>query len=202
MNALAIIIGYFLGSIPCGYLIGLYGKGIDIRQYGSGNIGTTNAFRVLGSGWGILVFACDLLKGVLAIFIARWLISDTASFMLIWVGIAAIAGHNWSIFLGFRGGRGVATAGGVILALAPLAILSLAVIWGGTVLLTRYVSVGSMVAAVMAPLIMYWWGHSWEMTFLGLAGGIFVFYRHLPNLERLRRGVEPKIGKRKKDIKY
>jgi glycerol-3-phosphate acyltransferase PlsY len=188
-----ILVGYFLGAIPCGYLIGKWGKGIDLRRYGSGNIGTTNAFRILGPRWGMAVFLGDFFKGVLAVLLVKWLSESTAIYIL--TGLAAIAGHNWSIFLGFRGGRGVATSGGVILALAPLATLVLAIIWGLTVLITRYVSVGSMAAAVAAPAVIGWLSHSWSLALFGLLAGAFVFYRHLPNLKRLRKGAEPQIGR-------
>ena len=192
MGVLAVIIGYLVGAIPCGYLIGRYGRRIDIRLYGSGNIGTTNAFRILGPQWGMLVFLGDFLKGVIPVLLAKWLVGGNIIPVL--AGLAAIAGHNWPIYLGFRGGRGVATGSGVVLALVPLAALVLLVIWGLTILITRYVSVGSMTVAVLAPIIMGWLGHSWGLALFGLLAGGFVFYRHLPNLQRLRLGVDPRIG--------
>ncbi len=193
MEWVSILVGYLIGSIPCGYLIGRYGKGIDIRRYGSGNIGTTNAFRILGPQWGVLVFLGDFFKGVLAVLIAQAL-TEGLIFPIL-SGLAVVAGHNWPLFLGFRGGRGVATAGGVILALAPAATLVLAIILFLTLFITRYVSVSSMTAAVCAPFVMGWFGHSWGMALFGLIVGAFVFYRHLPNLKRLRQGTEPRIGR-------
>jgi len=192
MELVIIIAAYFIGAIPCGYLLGRWGKGIDIRRYGSGNIGTTNAFRILGPKWGMAVFLGDFIKGVLAVLLAKWLMEGLTVQIL--SGLAVIAGHNWSIFLGFRGGRGVATSGGVILALAPSATLVLAIIWALAMLITRYVSVGSMAAAVAAPVVMGWFGHSWGLALFGLLAGAFVFYRHLPNLQRLRKGQEPRVG--------
>jgi glycerol-3-phosphate acyltransferase PlsY len=189
----SILVGYLIGSIPCGYLIGRYGKGIDIRLYGSGNIGTTNAFRILGPQWGALVFVGDFLKGALAVLLAQMLAGGLIIPIL--TGLAVIAGHNWSIFLGFRGGRGVATAGGVILALAPIATLVLAIIFFLTLLITRYVSLSSVTTAVAAPFVMGWFGHSWGLALFGLIAAAFVIYRHLPNLKRLRNGTEPRIGR-------
>lgn len=182
---------YLLGSIPWGYLVGVWWKGLDIRRYGSGNIGTTNAFRILGPGPGTVVLLGDILKGTLAVLLAK---SIGSELLAVAAGLAAIAGHSWSIFLGFRGGRGVATGAGVILGLVPLAIPVLFLLWAGTILVTRYVSVGSITAAVAAPVVMGWVGHSWLMALLGLLAGAAVIIRHQPNLERLRRGVEPRIG--------
>ncbi|MDH7480170.1 MAG: glycerol-3-phosphate acyltransferase, partial [Syntrophomonadaceae bacterium] len=148
---------YLLGSIPWGYLVGVWWKGLDIRRYGSGNIGTTNAFRILGPGPGTVVLLGDILKGTLAVLLAK---SIGSELLAVAAGLAAIAGHSWSIFLGFRGGRGVATGAGVILGLVPLAIPVLFLLWAGTILVTRYVSVGSITAAVAAPVVMGWVGHS------------------------------------------
>lgn len=182
---------YLLGSIPWGYLVGVWWKGLDIRRYGSGNIGTTNAFRILGPGPGIVVLLGDILKGTLAVLLAK---SVGGELLAVTAGLAAIAGHSWSIFLGFRGGRGVATGAGVILGLVPLAIPILFLLWAVTILITRYVSLGSITAAVAAPVVMGWVGHSWLMALLGLLAGAAVIIRHQPNLERLRRGTEPRIG--------
>lgn len=188
---LILVLSYLLGSIPWGYLIGVFWKGVDIRRYGSGNIGTTNAFRILGPGPGTAVLLGDVLKGSVAVWIAQY---AGGEYLALAAGLAAMAGHNWSIFLGFKGGRGVATGAGVILALVPLGLLILFLIWAGTILVTRYVSVGSIAAAVAAPIVMGWAGHSWLLGIFGLVAGIAVIYRHQANLDRLRRGAEPKIG--------
>ena len=193
-----ILVSYLIGAIPCGYLIGRWGKNIDLRRHGSGNIGTTNAFRILGPRWGMAVLLGDVIKGAVAVWLAIWLVGGELFPIL--AGLVAIIGHNWPVYLGFRGGRGVATAAGVILALAPLAVLGLFIFWIAMVLITRYVSVASMSAAIVAPFILGWLGHSWGLALFGLIAGAFVFYRHLPNLERLRHGVEPRIGKRRRWI--
>lgn len=188
---LVFLFAYLLGSIPCGYLVGTWSKGLDIRKYGSGNIGTTNAFRILGKGPGTLVLLGDVLKGAIAVLVAEYFTSEAVA---LFAGLTAMAGHNWPIFLGFKGGRGVATGAGVILALSPLGVLLLLLIWVLTILITRYVSVGSIVAAAAAPFVLGLVGQSWLLAFFGLLAGAGVIYRHKANIDRLRIGTEPKIG--------
>jgi len=165
-------------------------RGIDIRHYGSGNIGTTNAFRILGPQLGVLVLIGDFSKGAIAVWIAQALGSE---YLAVGAGLAAMAGHNWSIFLGFRGGRGVATAAGAVFALDPWGVLVLFLIWTLTILITRYVSVGSIAAALAAPFVVGLTSHSWLLAGFGLVAGCAVVYRHIPNLERLRNGTEPQL---------
>lgn len=186
-----LLVGFLLGSIPFGLLAGKYLKGIDIRKYGSGNIGTTNAFRILGPQGGAMVLAGDILKGVFAVLLGRAFGGDGLAVM---AGLAAVAGHNWSIFLNFKGGRGVATGAGVILALVPGVVLSLLVIWAAVLLLTRYVSLASIVAAFLTPFFMWAFTHSWTYLLFGLLAAAFVIYKHQPNIKRLRDGTEPRIG--------
>ncbi|NPV26330.1 MAG: glycerol-3-phosphate 1-O-acyltransferase PlsY [Firmicutes bacterium] len=195
---IVLLIAFLLGSIPFGLLVGRYLKGIDIRKYGSGNIGTTNAFRILGPKGGMMVLTGDILKGVVAVLLGR---SYGGEVLAILAGLAAIAGHNWSIFLGFKGGRGVATGAGVILGLIPSVTLSLVVVWVVTLLLTRYVSLASIVAAVCTPLFMWIFTHSWAYLLFGFAAGAFVIYRHRPNIQRLRKGTEPRIGEGRTRLK-
>lgn len=191
---LVLLLSYLLGSIPWGYSVGRWYGGIDLRRYGSGNIGATNAFRVLGPKAGFMVLAGDVLKGMLAVALAR--VVGGSEYVAVAAGLAAIAGHNWSLFLSFRGGRGVATAAGVILALVPLGVLVLFIVWCLVVLVTRYVSLGSITVAAIAPFVLGWAAHSWLMAGFGLIAGAVVIYRHWPNIMRLRRGLEPRIGER------
>ncbi|NPV92198.1 MAG: glycerol-3-phosphate 1-O-acyltransferase PlsY [Firmicutes bacterium] len=188
---LVFLFAYLLGSIPCGYLVGRWFKGLDIRKHGSGNIGTTNAFRILGPGPGALVLLGDVLKGLIAVLVAEYFTSETVA---LFAGLVAIAGHSWPIYLGFKGGRGVATGAGVILALSPLGVLLLLLIWVLTILITRYVSVGSILAAAAAPFVLGFVEQSWLLAFFGLLAGAGVIYRHKANIERLKRGTEPKVG--------
>lgn len=187
------IIGYFIGSIPIGYLVVRKLYNIDIRRYGSGNIGFTNVFRTAGWGPGIIVLVGDILKGVIAVLLGRWLGGETAGML---GGLAAIAGHNWSLFLKFSGGRGVATGAGVFLALAPKVIGIAALIWLITIALTRYVSLGSILGAVSVPILILIFHESWLLFIFGLLAAVFVIYRHRPNIKRLLNGTEYKFGEK------
>ena len=139
-----VILGYVLGSVPIGFLVAHYWGHIDIRHYGSGNIGTTNVFRTLGFYPGSIVLIGDIGKGVIAVLLGKWLGGEQAALL---AGLAAILGHSWSIFLSFKGGRGVATGAGVFLALTPKVILIAALIWILVIAITGYVSLGSIIAA-------------------------------------------------------
>lgn len=187
------ILGAFLaGSIPTGYLMGRWFKGVDIRQHGSGNLGAANVFRVLGTGAGIVTLAVDVVKGTIPVACARvW--EGASGWFSILTGLAAIAGHNWTPFLGFHGGKGVATSAGVCLALLPGPCGIALAIFVLTLMLTRYVSLGSVAAATALPLVT--WGMDRPMplvVFAAMAGGLII-WRHLPNLRRLRRGEEPRF---------
>lgn len=179
---------YLFGSIPCGYLLGRL-RGIDLRQYGSGNIGATNAFRVLGKQLGLLVFGCDVIKGLLPALLG-------VHFGPGWgvvAGLAAVAGHNWSIFLGFRGGRGVATGAGVVLALMPKVVILAFIIWAIVVYATGYVSLASIIAALSVPVIALFLHAPWIYFAFAIPAPIFIVVRHLPNMHRLQNGTEPRM---------
>ena len=189
---------YAVGSIPTGYLIGK-SQGLDIRQHGSGNIGATNVWRVMGSKWGLTAFICDFLKGFLPLYLVRsFAISDADSWdvvlLLVVCGIAAILGHNYTPWLGFKGGKGIATSAGVLGALMPCVLAVALSLWIITVLITRTVSVGSILAAVvLAPAAAWFYPGNW--IYLGLAtlaGGLAV-WRHRANIQRLRAGTESRI---------
>ncbi len=209
--------GYLCGSIPFGLLLGRL-KGIDIRQHGSGNIGATNAGRVLGRGWGITAFALDVAKGLVPVWLfglaARaWMSAEPAArpdVTLLWALVAAscILGHLFPVFLGFKGGKGVATSLGAMLGLYPYFTLPGLVTFGVWVVLTgatRYVSVGSIGAAAAFPIIFIvfarvWrdqWGSPgelWPLHAFAIIIAALVVYRHRGNLQRLARGTENRIG--------
>ena len=191
-----VAVSYLVGSVPNGLLLGKTFWHTDLRQLGSCNIGATNAFRVLGPWPAFCVFLTDAAKGVFGV----WLASQTAapSLWLVAAGIAAIAGHNWSVFLGFKGGRGVATGLGVIAFLVPKVTLIVFAVWALIVWLTRYVSLASIVAAALVPVCMWFLGEEPAVLAFGVLAAVFVIVRHRPNIQRLLKGEESKIrsGKR------
>lgn len=189
-----IILGYLLGSIPFGLLMTRLFKGVDIREYGSGNIGATNAYRVMGLGMGVLVALFDIGKGYFSVLLARQIFGPEATLILILAGIAAIAGHNWSIFLKFDGGRGVATSVGILISLMPKTVLISFFVWLVIVLTTQYVSLGSIVGAILIPIMAIVFKNPPMYIGLGLIIAVFVVYRHRPNIQRLLAGEENKIG--------
>ena len=188
---LTILIAYLIGSIPNGLIVGKFMCGVDIRQFGSKNIGATNAYRVLGPWPAFWVFITDALKGVAGVMIGQWLDGNTIA--LLAGGIAAMAGHNWSVFLKFKGGRGVATGLGVIAVLVPKVTAIVFIVWALIVYTTRYVSLGSIVAAILVPLSMWFFNESIEILLFGIVAALFVILRHKPNIERLLKGEELKI---------
>jgi acyl phosphate:glycerol-3-phosphate acyltransferase len=211
------IAAYLLGSIPFGFLVAK-AKGIDIRSVGSGNIGATNAMRVLGKPAGIFVLLLDVLKGWLACFLGALaymyyfnrfagLHSDTDSFpspsqegighIVIIAGIFVVLGHNYTCWLKFKGGKGIATTAGVYLALAPWAVLVALVIFILSVLVTKYVSVGSIAAAIALPVTV--WIMTPQNIFLGIVStalGAMAIYKHKTNIQRLMAGTENRLGKK------
>lgn len=192
MNYIIIIIfGYVIGSIPNGLLIGKNLYGIDLREFGSKNIGATNAFRTLGLYPSLWIFFTDALKGVIAVWVADFFIGTPSALLL--SGIAAIAGHNWSVFLRFTGGRGVATGLGVIAVLVPKVTVLIFLVWAVIVYTTRYVSLASIVAAVLVPIFMWFTNVRLEFLYFGIIAALFVVVRHKPNIERLLKGQELKI---------
>ena len=196
---IAAIIAYCIGSIPTGYVVARWIKGIDIRQFGSGNTGATNVFRVLGKPYGILVLICDALKGFIpaALFVPLFNVSYgslTHADLALLIGIAAIVGHVFSIFMRFRGGKGVATSTGVFLAIAPLPVLIACAILIPVIILTRMVSVGSLSGAVLLPiLIRIFQPESTLVFFMSIGLGLLIIYRHRDNIKRLLKGQEKKF---------
>lgn len=179
---------YLFGAIPFGYLMGRMKK-VDLRRQGSGNIGATNAFRVLGRQLGFVVFFCDVAKGFIPALVG-------ASFTPGWgvaAGLAAVAGHNWSVFLGFRGGRGVAAGTGVALALMPKAVLVAFAIWASVVFISGYVSLASIIAVLSLPFVALAFHAPWIYFAFAIPAPIFIVARHLPNIRRLLNGTEPRM---------
>lgn len=182
---------YLLGSVSPSVFLGRLLKGIDVRQHGSGNAGTTNAFRVLGTRLGACVMVCDILKGVVPVLVCRVLgFGPLAS---VGAGLAAIVGHNWSIFLRGRGGKGIATTGGVIVGLMPITSI---IVWGTfglVVALTRIVSVGSLSATVVFVAATLIGRQPWPYVVGSACAAVMIFYAHRGNIRRLLRGEEPRI---------
>jgi acyl phosphate:glycerol-3-phosphate acyltransferase len=196
--ALAVAIAYLAGSIPSAYIAGK-ARGVDLRKHGSGNLGATNVIRVLGAKIGLVVFALDVAKGALPVlYLPRYTISPWPA---VWVGIAcgvaAILGHTRPAFLLFRkGGKGVATAAGVFLALAPVQTLLTLFVFAVVLLSSGYVSVGSLVCAALLPvLIAVTLGPRSPVFAIGILVALFVFWTHRANIGRLRRGEEHRFGK-------
>lgn len=200
-----LIVAYLLGATPTGYLVARAVKGIDIREHGSGNTGATNVFRVVGKGPGLAVFAIDLVKGWLAVTGVGWgitlLVGDSvgAIAQAWWVtlaGLLAIVGHSRSIWLNWTGGKSAATGLGVLLAMSWPVGLGAAGIFASVLAVSRIVSLGSMVAAVGAVVLMAVTGQPIPYVLLTIAGSVYVILRHRSNIQRLLAGTEPKVGSR------
>lgn len=190
----ALLAAYLLGSIPFGLLAGRL-KGVDLRDIGSGNIGAANAFRNLGRGWGIAVMAGDIGKGVAGALLGRWLTDDPWP---IFVGAAVMVGAIFPVWLRFRGGKGVAAGGGVMIGLFPIVGLCLLPLWLVIVLVSRITSLASILtAAAFTPLALAF-GYSWPYLVLAGAMSLLVILRHRANIGRLLTGKEARIDLRKK----
>lgn len=201
--AIVVAVGYLIGSISSGYLVGRLYRNVDLRTVGSGSTGATNTFRTLGRGAGILVATLDILKGALAVVFAQMLFPAASGGRPLGEALAAVfavAGHCWPITLRGRGGRGVATGFGALLFVATPAWASAVAAFAIALALTRMVSVGSL-AAVAGALVGYlvfcatgWLSFNWATLAFIVIGGIIVYARHLPNIQRIVRGVEPRVG--------
>ena len=180
-----------MGSVPVGFILGSR-SGIDVRAVGSGNVGATNVARVVGKRQGILTLIADTAKGFLPVILAMQFGASLAATVL--VGAAAFLGHLYPIFLKFKGGKGVATALGVLLAVAPMATLMLVALFAVTVLASRIVSLSSILTAVAAPII--FWLFSYPPLVVGIAAfiALAITYRHRSNIRRMMNGSEPRFG--------
>ncbi|MFZ1248076.1 MAG: glycerol-3-phosphate 1-O-acyltransferase PlsY [Leptotrichiaceae bacterium] len=210
ITVLLILIAYVLGSIPNALWVGKTFKNIDVREHGSKNTGSTNAARVLGAKLGIFTLILDILKGALPTYLGIVLganlltrITGIDKLDIIVIGMAAILGHTFSLFLKFKGGKAVATTLGVFLVLVPYAILILLVVFFVIFGLTKYVSLASIVSAVALPITVYLTTIHIPLTILGIIIGLLVIIRHKENIKRLINGTESKLSfsKDKKDKK-
>jgi len=194
------VLAYLVGSFPTAWLVGR-AFGVDLRVEGSGNLGGTNAYRVLGPGGGIPVIVVDILKGyVPTAFFPNWDGSGIGQLALLY-GLLAIIGHVWPIWLRFRGGKGVATGAGVLVALAPFAALLATLVWLGLVALTRTVSIASLGAATVVPLSAALTDEPLSTTIFCVGVAVFVWWTHRSNVRRLVRGEELKFGAARKGAK-
>jgi glycerol-3-phosphate acyltransferase PlsY len=204
IHLLWIPLGYLFGSFPTSIIAGKVAKGIDIREHGSGNAGATNTVRILGAKWGVGVGVVDLIKGWLPVFLAA--LAGAPAWLQVLVGVAAVFGHAFPLFSGFRGGKGVATGAGMILALFPLAFLICLTVFALLLVLTGIVSVGSIGAALTLPLAVLFFGGGLEAFAAGdlmeigiwafsLLLGLFVIFLHRKNIRRLIRGEERRFDK-------
>lgn len=198
-------LGYVIGSTPFGYLAGKM-KGIDIRQHGSGNIGATNVLRVLGKGVGYPVFALDVLKGVVPVWLARIFAGavEPEGLIPVLTCIATILGHNYTFWLGFKGGKGIATSAGALLPLIPMTVLAAVALWCAAFFLTRYVSVASIVGALTLPASILGqglFGGRWQVPLLVLTSLICALgiWRHRGNIRKLKEGTEHRFERKRRD---
>ena len=192
---LVIIISYLVGSIPFGLIIGKLWANIDVREYGSGNIGTSNVLRTVGPWAAITVFALDVAKGSFAVYLGTLAGGD---YVRILAGVAAIAGHNWPIYLKFKGGKGIATSLGVVITLTPVVALMLLGLWIIIVGITRYISLASLAVAFLFPIFLIAFSDPWTYVFAGVLISAFAIHRHRDNIKRLLGGTEHKIGEKAK----
>jgi len=204
---LGLIISYLLGSIPTAYLFGKISKGIDLRQHGSGNLGATNAFRVLGKRVGIIVLLIDIFKGTLAVLIARKLFYSQNSgisldLYLCFSALCAVCGHNWTIFLKFKGGKGIATSLGILIAFSIIIpkfislVLCVIVLWLVIFVVSGYVSLASVIASLCLPLFSVIFSLPREIFFFFWVLTLFSLFKHKPNILRLLQKKEHRFNPR------
>lgn len=188
---LGFVLGHVCGSIPSGLWLVQAFHGIDIRNYGSKNIGTTNVFRTVGPKTAVLVLIADAFKGILAVGIMSYLFHNPLLDVV--TALGALLGHNYSLFLGFKGGKGVATALGLLIFMMPKVAVASFGIWLVCVLLTRYVSLGSIMAAIFTPPLAWYLGYPSAYVIFSVVAAFFVVLRHKENIHRLLTGTESKI---------
>ena len=186
-------ISYLIGSIPTGYIVVKAKTGQDIRDIGSGSTGATNVKRVLGKGWFFTVMILDALKGALPVFLVRMFISDSLGFFAVLAAGFVILGHSKPVFLQFKGGKSVASGIGTMIALNPIVGLLSAVIWAVITFITKYVSVGSIIAVIIAPFMMYYLKNPIGYTLYCIVAAIYIIILHRQNIQRLIKGEENKV---------
>lgn len=188
---LGFVLGHVCGSVPSGLWLVQAFHGIDIRNYGSKNIGTTNVFRTVGPKTAVLVLIADAFKGILAVGIMSYFFHNPLLDVV--TALGALLGHNYSLFLGFKGGKGVATALGLLIFMMPKVAVASFGIWLVCVLLTRYVSLGSIMAAIFTPPLTWYLGYPSAYVIFSVVAAFFVVLRHKENIHRLLTGTESKI---------
>lgn len=188
---LGFVLGHLCGSVPSGLWLVQAFHGIDIRNYGSKNIGTTNVFRIVGPKTAVLVLIADAFKGILAVGIMSYFFHNPLLDVV--TALGALLGHNYSLFLGFKGGKGVATALGLLIFMMPKVAVASFGIWLVCVLLTRYVSLGSIMAAIFTPPLAWYLGYPSAYVIFSVVSAFFVVLRHKENIHRLLTGTESKI---------
>ncbi len=195
--AILTLVAYLFGALPFGLFVAK-SRGIDIRQQGSGNIGATNVFRCVGKGWGIFTFTLDVLKGFISAFFFPKLLEVDPEWGVLF-GLAAIIGHTFPVYLKFKGGKGVATSAGMLLGVAPMVVGIGLLAWGICMVVWRYVSLASMVAAVVIAGVVWVVDKGWIVNSALTALGVMVIWLHRANIKRLLNGTESRIGKKKED---
>ena len=196
-EVLAVLASYLLGAIPTSYLVGRVFRGIDLREHGSRNLGATNLYRTLGWKFAVPVALFDIAKGAVPVMLIAPLVSSSRLFALA-CGAAAVVGHVLSVFVRFRGGKGVATAAGVMLGFSPLAVGIAAVVWAAVVFTTGYVSLGSMVAAATLPIVVrIVRPDDWQLFWADVLVVAAIIWLHRANIARLVAGTENRFGQRR-----
>jgi len=209
LMVLCFIIAYLLGAVPFGYIAGRVLKGVDIRNYGSGNVGATNVLRTLGKGPGIVVLLLDMMKGVVAVTVVPWallkinggLLPISIELLKVLCGVSAVAGHIWTVFLGFKGGKGVATTVGVFFGLTWISMLIAMAMFIVVVGVTRYISAGSILLGITLLAANLMLGYPLEYIIMSGALTLLIVYTHRSNIRRLMNGTENKLGQAAKTIK-
>ena len=193
LSVLLLVVGYLLGSVPTGLIAGR-AYGVDVRRSGSGNIGMANVLRTAGKGAAVITMVGDMLKGFVPVVLAHSL--TTNDWVVAAVALAAVAGHCWPVFLGFKGGKGVATGAGTSIALAPVVGLALFAFWWIVVFVWRYTSLGAIAVMVVSPFAFLLTGQPVPYVLYTVVGGALVLYLHRENARALRNGTERKIGEK------
>lgn len=191
-----VVLSYLAGGIPTGYLVVRRLRGIDIREHGSGNPGTANVYRVAGPLAGAITLVVDALKGYVPVILAQRLYPGRPGLVIL-CGAAAIIGHDWTVFLGFRGGKGVATSAGVFAAMMPKPTACAAAVFAAGIAMSGHISIGSMAAALTLPIFNLLFGTSASFTMMSAAAAILILLRHIPNIKRLLERKELHLREKK-----
>jgi glycerol-3-phosphate acyltransferase PlsY len=197
--AISALVAYLIGSIPVAYIFGRVLKKIDIREHGSGNMGATNAFRVLGKGPGLVVLILDIIKGIIPVTLLANAFGLSDAWSLVFIAVAVVIGHNWTVFLGFKGGKGMATSLGVLIGLAiqfqvlRIILLWVTIVWLVPFFLFGFVSLASITAAVLFPILMVVFLEPLPLIIMSIVLCIFVVFRHRSNIKRLAKGQENRV---------